>query len=49
MMKRGKFVNDYTNEFYQLVYMDDPVEIEEHLVARYLNGLLQSIQNVLCL
>jgi len=40
MLKQGgKFVNDYTNELYQLVSMNDLVEIEEHLVARYLSGL----------
>jgi hypothetical protein len=50
MLKQGgKFVNDYTNEFYQLVSMNDLVKTEEHLVVRYLSGLRQSIQDVLCL
>lgn len=47
--QKGKFVNDYTNEFYQLVSRNDLVERVEQLVVRYLSGLHQSIQDILCL
>jgi uncharacterized membrane protein len=50
MLKQGgKFFNDYTDEFYQLVSKDDMVETEEQLVERYLNGLRQSLLDILCL
>jgi hypothetical protein len=49
LKQEGKVVNDYTNEFYQLVFRNDLVETVEQLVVRYLSGLHQSIQDILCL
>ncbi|GJZ49192.1 DNA gyrase subunit B, chloroplastic/mitochondrial [Tanacetum coccineum] len=42
-------VEEYTEEFYELVSRNDLLHIEEQLVSRYLGGLRQSIQDVLCL
>ncbi|GLT54896.1 hypothetical protein SLA2020_280550 [Shorea laevis] len=42
-------IDDYTEEFYQLVARNDLSETEEQLVARYLGGLRQSLQDVLSL
>ncbi|VFQ86930.1 unnamed protein product [Cuscuta campestris] len=40
-------VDDYTEEFYHLIARNDLSESEEQLVARYLAGLRQSLQDVL--
>ncbi|GJT15402.1 putative CCCH-type zinc finger family protein [Tanacetum coccineum] len=42
-------VEGYTEEFYELVSRNDLSDSEEQLVSRYFGGLLQSIQDVLCL
>ncbi|GJV27055.1 putative reverse transcriptase domain-containing protein [Tanacetum coccineum] len=44
-----KTVEEYTEEFYELVSRNDLSDNEEQLVSRYLGGLRQSIQDVLCL
>ncbi|GJY56205.1 putative CCCH-type zinc finger family protein [Tanacetum coccineum] len=49
-IKQGiKTVEEYTEEFYELVSRNDLSDTEEQLVSRYLGGLHQSIQDVLCL
>jgi hypothetical protein len=42
-------VDDYTEEFYQLVARNYLFEIEEQMVARYLGGLRQPLQDALSL
>ncbi|XP_022842142.1 uncharacterized protein LOC111365867 [Olea europaea var. sylvestris] len=42
-------VNDYIEKFYQLVARNDLSETEEQMVARYLGGLRQPLQDVLSL
>lgn len=40
-----RIIDEYTNDFYQLVVRNDILEIEEKLVIRYLSGLHQSFQD----
>ncbi|XP_062145847.1 uncharacterized protein LOC133853838 [Alnus glutinosa] len=42
-------VDDYTEEFYQLIARNDLSETEEQMVARYLGGLRQPLQDALSL
>ena len=42
-------VDDYTEEFYHLFALNDLSKIEEQLMARYLGGLWQSLQDILSL
>ncbi|KAJ0975499.1 hypothetical protein J5N97_017464 [Dioscorea zingiberensis] len=42
-------VDEYTEDFYQLIARNDLSETEEQLVARYLGGLRQPLQDVLSL
>jgi hypothetical protein len=50
MLRQGaKSVDDYTEEFYQLVARNDLSKIEGQLVARYLGSLGKSLQDVLSL
>ena len=49
-LKQGaRSVDDYTEEFYNLIARNNLFEIEEQLVARYLEGLKQSLQDALSL
>ena len=45
----ARSIDDYTEEFHQLVARNDLSETEEQLVALYLGGLRQSLQDVLSL
>ncbi|XP_022843219.1 uncharacterized protein LOC111366753 [Olea europaea var. sylvestris] len=49
LRQRARSVNDYTEEFYQLVARNDLSETEEQMVARYLGRLRQPLQDVLSL
>jgi hypothetical protein len=42
-------VDDYIEELYQLVARNDLSETEEQMVARYLEGLRQPLQDALSL
>ncbi|KAG2673927.1 hypothetical protein I3760_13G111900 [Carya illinoinensis] len=48
-MKKKMKVDDYTEEFYQLVARNDLSKTEEQMVAQYLGGLCQPLQDVLSL
>ncbi|KAE8672984.1 hypothetical protein F3Y22_tig00111832pilonHSYRG00073 [Hibiscus syriacus] len=48
-MKKKMKVDDYTEEFYQLVAQNDLSETEEQMVTRYLGGLHQPLQDVISL
>ena len=39
-------VNDYADEFYQLIARNDIMETEEQLTARYIGGLRMQIQDM---
>ena len=41
-----KSVNDYTDEFYQLIARNDIMETEEQLTARFVGGLRMQIQDM---
>lgn len=43
----GKFVQEYTEEFYQVLIKIDHAEADKEKVARYINGLRSSIQEEL--
>ena len=45
LRQSGRIIDEYTNDFYQLVVRNDTSEIEEKLVVRYLNGLHRSFQD----
>ncbi|GKC16346.1 hypothetical protein Tco_1013128 [Tanacetum coccineum] len=47
--KESMYVEEYTKDFYELVARNDLLDSEQQLVLRYLGGLRQSIQDVLCL
>jgi hypothetical protein len=49
-LRQGEWTIDkYTDDFYQLVGMNDMLKTEKQVISIYLNGLWQSIQDVLCL
>ncbi|GJZ73154.1 putative CCCH-type zinc finger family protein, partial [Tanacetum coccineum] len=48
LRQRIRTIEEYTKEFYELVSRNDLSNNEEQLVSRYLGGLRQSIQDVLC-
>ena len=39
----GKFVQEYTEEFYRVLIRTDHAKVDKEKVARYLNGLRPSI------
>ena len=41
-----KTVNDYADEFYQLIARNDIMETEEQLTARFIGGLRMQIQDM---
>ena len=41
-----KSVNDYADEFYQLIARNDIMETEEHLTPRFVGGLRMQIQDM---
>ena len=45
----GKSVQEYTEEFYQVLNRTSHVEVNKEKVARYLHGLRSSIQDELSL
>ncbi|KAL4179603.1 hypothetical protein AMTRI_Chr13g88160 [Amborella trichopoda] len=47
LWQSGWFVDNYTEEFYQLVAQNNLSETEEQQVVRYIVGLCQSIEDVL--
>lgn len=49
LRQSARSVDDYTEEFYQMVAQIDLSETEEQLVTRYLGGLRQPLQDVLSL
>ena len=42
-------VDEYTEKFYQLIARNDLSESEEHMVAHYVGGLRQPLEDVLSL
>ena len=45
----GRFVQEYTKEFYEVLIRTRHTKVDKEKVTRYLNGLRPSIQEKLCL